>query len=144
MRTNKKSITVNQMAKRILDRKDNDYKKEVIYSVLNMYMEECRKALLKGERIQLSRIGTIIPEIKTHRSYFFPNCDSDTHDNSPYAKLKIKQTSLFKGDINKQLLENIENGIYGLEETLFDKVQINNLKACGYYITDDDEKDEED
>lgn len=138
----KKSVTVNQMALRILNREDNLYKKEIVNDILNMYVEECKKALLNGERVQLSGLGTIIPEVKTHRSCFFPRCNNDTHENTPYARLKIKQTNLFKDAIDKQLLENIKNGIYGLEYTLFEKQQIANLKAGGF-IQEDEETDYE-
>ena len=43
---------------------------------------------------------------------------------------------------NKQLLENLKNGIYGLEYTLFEKQQIANLKAGGF-IQEDEETDYE-
>ncbi len=62
----KKALTVNQMAIRILERDDNDRKQTVIRDIINMYMDECRKALINGERIQLSGIGTIIPEVKVN------------------------------------------------------------------------------
>lgn len=139
----KKSVTVNQMAARILEREDNPYKKDNVYGVLSLYVEECKKALLKGERVQLSGLGTIIPEVKTHRSCFFPRCNNDTHENAPYAKLRIKQTNLFKDAIDKQLLENLENGIYGLEHTPFEKQQIAILKAGGFIPEDEDTDYEE-
>lgn len=58
------ALTAYKMAKRISNRKDNVYDKEIIENILNMYMDECRQALLQGERIQIKTVGTIIPEVK--------------------------------------------------------------------------------
>lgn len=40
-----------------------------------MYMEECQKALLRGDRVQISEVGTIIPEVKTCESFNLPQCN---------------------------------------------------------------------
>lgn len=73
--TKNQGLTTNMMANRILERKDNVYKKEIIYNVLVMYADEIYKALLKGERVQISGVGTIIPEVKTHESFNLPCCN---------------------------------------------------------------------
>lgn len=46
--TKNQGLTTNMMANRILERKDNVYKKEIIYNVLVMYADDIYKALLKG------------------------------------------------------------------------------------------------
>lgn len=50
-----KTLSAFQMAKRICERSDNIYDKkifnrQVISNILSMYMDECRKALLDGEK----------------------------------------------------------------------------------------------
>ena len=136
------SVTPHQMVLRILKREDNLYKKEYIEAILNLYMDECKKALLKGERVLLSGVGTIIPEVKTHRSCYLPNCDNATHENSPYVKLRMRQTNQFKTTIDKQIRDNLKNGIYGLENQTFSKSQLENLKNGGF-IPEDEEIDYE-
>ncbi len=39
------------MAKHISDRKDNVYDKKIIESILNMYMDECRKVIVSPTSI---------------------------------------------------------------------------------------------
>lgn len=138
---NKNGLQVGKMAGRILHRKDNLYKKEIIVNIINMYMDECRKALIKGERIQLSGIGTVIPEVKTHRSCALPTCDNSEHEGTPYTRLRMTRSKSLFEDMNDTLLNNIENGIYGLEKLPFDIQQIGNLKRNGYILDDLEDED---
>lgn len=63
----KKRITENQMAIRILNREDNPiYRQKMIRDILNMYSDEVRKAMLNGESVQITGVGTLIPEVKVH------------------------------------------------------------------------------
>ncbi|MCM1258287.1 MAG: hypothetical protein NC307_10615 [Roseburia sp.] len=69
------ALTAFKMAKRICDREDNIYNKKVINrqvvtDILLMYMDERRKALIDGERIEISKVGTIIPKVKTHKGSY--------------------------------------------------------------------------
>lgn len=138
----KSSATVSQISKRILEREDNPYKKDNIYHVLNMFMDEMKKALLDGEPVLLTGLGTIIPEVKTYRNCYLPRCNNETHENAPYTRLKFKRSMVFKKDMNDKLMDNIENGIYGLEYTPFGKQQLDILKENGY-ISDDAEYQED-
>ena len=107
--TRYQGLTVNQMAGRILHREDNAYKKEIIKRILDMYADEIYKAMLNGERVQISGVGTIIPEIKTHiGNYNMPICNK-FH----------------------------ENVILGLKKLPFDVQQINILKNSGF-ISDEE------
>ncbi len=59
-----KALSAYKMAKRIFNREDNVYDKKVITkqlitNILLMYMDECRKALAEGERIEISKVGSI-------------------------------------------------------------------------------------
>lgn len=58
------------------------YKKEFVYDILKMYMEECQKALLRGERVQISGVGTIISEVKTCESFNVPQCNKEEGKNN--------------------------------------------------------------
>lgn len=130
-----KALSAYKMAKRITDRKDNIYDKKVIEDILNMYMDECRKALLSGERVQISRVGTIIPEVKVRRFYNLPICNKDS-GNPPHTKIKISCNNLLRENMNRLLIENIKNGIYGLEKLPFSKQQFSILKDSGYISED--------
>ena len=142
--TKYQGLTANQMAGRILNREDNTYKKEIIKRVLDMYADEIYKAMLNGERVQISGVGTIIPEIKTHiGNYNMPICNK-FHENGnppPYTKIRISRNWSIKEAMDRQLFKNIENGILGLKKLPFDVQQINILKKSGF-IKSDSEKTE--
>ena len=129
------SLSVSKMAKRIANREDNVYDKRIIENILNMYMDECRKALLRGERILIKKVGTIIPEVKARMSYCLPICNKEG-GNPPYTKLRISRTHVLKDTMNKILIKNIENGIYGLEKLPLGKKQLDILRNSGYISED--------
>lgn len=136
-------LSAYKMAGRILEREDNLYKKDVIYDVLKMYMDECYKALLRGERVQLSKVGTIIPEVKTHIGNFNLSVCNKEGGNPPYTKVRIYRNGSLTEAMNKTLIDNIENGIYGLEKLPFEKQQLNILKESGFICKDTMEGKEE-
>lgn len=136
-----KGLTAKMMTMRILDRKDNIYKKEIVYEILKMYADECSKALLKGEYVKILGVGTIIPEVKATKAFNLPNCNKDD-GNLPYTSIKIRRNNEFGAVMNQKLIENMENGIYGLEEIPFTKQQMTILKNSGW-IPDDAEIEED-
>ena len=135
-------LTTCKAAKRISDREDNLYSKKVINTVLTMYMEECKKELLKGKSVQLTGIGTIIPEIKTHKYSNLPSFNKED-SNLPYTKVKMKRNYSLIQEMNKVLQENIENGIWGLENLPFEKQQIAILRKNGLIPDEEAESKEE-
>ncbi len=131
-----KALSAYKMAKRISDRKDNVYDKRIIENILNMYMDECRKALLSGERVQITKVGTIIPEVKVHEGNFnLPICNKDG-GNPPYTKLRIRRNNLLGDIMNRLLIKNIESSIYGLDKLPFSRQQMDILKRSGYVPED--------
>ena len=129
------------MTYRIAGREDNIYHPKMISSILNMYLDECRKALMKGENVQLKGIGTLMPEIKTHRRYYsFHTCEN-VDEYLPYTRLRMHRSRTLINDMDKTLLKNIQDGILGLEELPFDKQQITNLKNCGLVPNEENEHD---
>lgn len=141
------AMSPHRMAKRIYNREDNIYDKkkvtqQLIANILLMYMDECRKALAEGERIEISKVGTIIPEVKVHKGHFnLPTCNKD--ENTPYTKLKIRRNNIFGNVMNDVLLKNIKNNIYGLKKVPFTKQQFNILKDSGYIPEDAEMEDVE-
>ena len=107
-----RGLTANQIAKRIYNREDNVYDKKVITkqlitNILLMYMDECRKALAEGERIEISKVGSIIPEVKVHEGNFnLPMCNKDG-GNPPYTKLRIRRNNLLVDVMNNALIKNM-------------------------------------
>ena len=134
-------LTAYKAANRIHDRKDNIYSERVIYDVLKMYMDECKKGLLSGERVQLSGIGTIIPEVKVHERDVRV-CDKNC-ENLPYTSLKMSRNHSLVREMNQTLQRNIENGIIGLEELPFSKQQIAILRNGGFISDENNEYEEE-
>ena len=143
-----RTLSAFQMAKRICDREDNIYNKkminrQVVTDILQMYMDECHKALVNGERIALSKVGTIIPEVKTHKgNYNLPMCNKEG-GNPPSTKLRMTRSASLCRDMNRTLIENIENGIYGLEKLPLGKQQLTILKESGYIPEDEETEGEE-
>lgn len=143
-----RTLSAFMLAKRICDREDNIYNKkminrQVVTDILKMYMDECYKALINGERVELSKVGTIIPEIKTHiGNYNLPMCNKDG-GNPPSTKLRMTRSASLYRDMNKTLIENIENGIYGLEKLPLSKQQLVILKESGYLPEDAETEMEE-
>lgn len=75
-------------------------------------MDECRKVLISGERMQIKKVGTIIPEVKVHEGNFnLSMCDKEG-GNPQYIKLRISRNNLLSDVMNKNLTKNIENCIY--------------------------------
>ena len=133
-------LTAYKAANRIHDREDNIYSERVIYDVLKMYMDECQKGLLRGERVQLTGIGTIIPEVKVHERdvrVCERNCE-----NLPYTSLKMSRNHSLVHEMNQTLQKNIENGILGLEELPFSKQQITILRDGGIIPDEESEHNE--
>ncbi len=127
-----KALNIQNMSARIMEREDNLYNKNVITDILKMYMDEVRKSLLRGERVQISKVGTIIPEVKVHLGRcYLPTC-REMDENAPYARIRMTRNDKMRKDMNQTLWENMENGIYGLEERLFDTQQIHILQKYGY------------
>lgn len=126
------ALSAHQMAKRICERNDNVYDKRIIENILNMYMDECREAMLRGERVLITRVGTIIPEVKVHEGNFnLPRCNKE-EGNPPYTKLRIRRNNRLGEAMNNQLIRNIRNDIYGLEKLPFSRQQMDILKKSGY------------
>ncbi|MCH5271767.1 MAG: hypothetical protein J1E83_13685 [Lachnospiraceae bacterium] len=136
--SSKSALTVNQIAGRICDRDGNLYSKKVVYEILNMYIEECRKGLLRGERILLTGIGTIIPEVKTHEHFNLPVCNKED-GNPPYTRMRMTRTYSLGQEMNRKLHKNIKNGILGLEELPFSKQQMAILKNSGMIPNEENE-----
>lgn len=139
----KSALQESAMAARIYYRKDNKYSKNIIKDVLKMYSDEIRNTLINGERVQISRVGTIIPEVRTHRSCYLPTCNNQSHENAPYTRIRMTRTVSIGDAMDEKLMENMDNGIYGLEKTRFDKQQITNLRNAGYISDDIDIGEEE-
>lgn len=135
----KSALQESAMAARIYNREDNLYKKDIIKDILKMYSNEIRKALLNGERVQLTKVGTLIPEVKTHIGNYNISVCNKEGGNPPYTRVRMSRTDSLCEAMNKKLLDNIENGILGLEKLPFEKQQLRILKEYGF-ISDDEEK----
>ena len=126
----KNGLSAGKMAARIYNREDNIYKQSMIKEILDMYAQEINKALMDGERVQISKVGTIFPELKVRLHYGLPGCDKEC-GNPPYTNIRISRNRAIKENMNKHLMQNIENGIYGLAKTPFSKQQLGILKNSG-------------
>lgn len=133
-----KRLTENQLAIRILNREDNPiYKQTMIRNILNMYSDEVRKALLDGDSVQISGVGTIIPEVKVHDGkYNMPVCNKTEGNPPPITKIRIYRNRAMEGEMNRKLLQNIKEGIWGLKNRLFSKRDLEVLKKNGFVPED--------
>lgn len=139
-------LNENQMAARICNREDNHfYKHKMIKEILQMYSDEIYKAMLNGERVQISKVCTIIPEIKIHEGkYNMPVCNKTEGNPPPYAKIRISDNWSMRENMNRKLMQNIKNGIWGLKKLLFTKSDFEFLKETGYIPQEAELTNEED
>ena len=134
----KSTLNENKMAARIREREDNPiYRHKMIKEILHMYSDEIRKAVLNGERVQITGVGTIISEVKVHKgSYNMPVCNK-TEGNPPlYGRIKISDNWTMREAMNRKIKQNIKNGIYGLKNLLFTKPDFEFLKETGHIPED--------
>ena len=131
-------LTENQMAIRILNREDNPiYKQQMIRKILNMYSDEIRKAMLNGESVQITGVGTLIPEVKAHQGkYNMPICNRTEGNPPPYTKIRMYRNRKMERAMNSRLIQNIKNGIWGLKNRLFAKRDFEFLKETGFIPED--------
>lgn len=107
-------VTTKQFAERILNREDNPYKKEYIMGILALYHDELNKALKSGEKINLSKVGTLTPEVHTPKS-----CNlfgDDKREYLPYMSIKFIRNRKLIETMNARFRKNIEDGFAGLSE----------------------------
>lgn len=135
-----KALTMRQIAGRICDKEDNIYSEKIVYEILKKCMDECKKGLLRGERIQLSGIGTIIPEVKVHEHNYVV-CQKE-YNNLPYTRVRMYRNHSLVHEMNQTLQKNLENGILGLEELPFSKQQITILRNGGLIPDEENEQTE--
>lgn len=144
--SDKKYVTPFQIAGIIAEREDNIlFKKSYISEIIKMYLEECQKALLRGERVLFTGIGTIIPNVDVKEKYNLLKCNKEG-GNPPFAYMKMTSNQHFIKKMNQTILNNIENEIYGLEKLPFNEEQMDYLKEKGFVPKDakvpDDEEEE--
>lgn len=141
----KPTLNENQMAARICNREDNYYyKHQMIKEILHMYSDEIRQAMLNGERVQISKVATIIPEVKVHEGkYTMPVCNKTDGNPPPYAKIRISDNWAMREAMNRKLMQNIKNGIFGLKKLFFTAKDFEFLKEVGYIPEDAELPDEE-
>ena len=129
----KPTLNENQMAARICKREDNPiYKHQMIKEILKMYSDEMRKAFLKGERVQITGVGTVIPELKIRDGrYTIPKCNKTEGNPPPYTKIRMFENRTMKEKMNRTLKQNMEKGVYGMERLRFTDSQMEFMKEKG-------------
>ena len=135
-------LTTFKMASRISERQDNIYDRSVIKNILEMHADECRKAILDGERIEIAKVGTIIPEVKVHIGNFnLPRCNQEG-GNSPFTSIRMFRNHSLREAMNRILVKNIQDGIYGLAKLPFGRHQMDILRSSGYISQEADAGEE--
>ena len=140
-----------RMASRIRDREDNPiFKYSFISDIIKMYEDEVRKALLKGERVEIKGVGTLIPEVKVHKgNYNMPVCKTSEGNPPPIAKIRFTYSRNMEQAINEKLKKNMDDGLYGLQRLPFTRTDFAFLQETGYipedeeYIDYREERDED-
>ena len=107
-------LTTKQIAERIMQREDNIYRMEVIRDILDRYSEECMKALIDGEKLNLSGIGTLTPKI--HAPITMNIFDDEDEKRIPYVTVNYRRNTKLKDRMNSRYRKNIENGFAGLSD----------------------------
>lgn len=97
-----------------MKREDNIYRIEVIRDILDKYGEECANALIDGEKLNLSGIGTLTPKI--HAPVTMNIFDDGDERKVPYVTVNYHRSTKLKDRMNSRYRKNIENGFAGLSE----------------------------
>lgn len=85
------------------------YRKEVLSDVIDLYTKELVKALMDGEKINITGIGTITPKVRQHYGKcHLPNRKNPYGDHMPYIRLYFVQNNRFREKINKKFLRNLK------------------------------------
>ena len=128
----KYGLTTNTMTDRVYNRIDNEiFRWKFIRKILQAYHEELQNALLQGERVQIPGVGTLIPEIKTKEKFNMPNCNKED-GHLPYLDIRLTRNVKLRASMTRRLLDNIKNGIYGLEKLPLTEEQLDYLKEKGF------------
>lgn len=131
----RKVIRIFGIASRILNREDNLYKQEVIKDILQMYLEECDKALVDGYGVGLDKVGTLIPQVHSPKSYYPINSMNLEEGNKPYTTVKFNRSKILKSKMDKKYRKNVKDGIPGLgEECMCNTSQRNRLIEKGFLV----------
>ena len=108
-------LTVKQLAERIMQREDNlYYRQEFIRDVIYMFCNECVKALENGEKINLTGLGTLTPNI--HAPVTMNIFDEGDEKRVPYVTVNYHRSPKLKDSMNRKYRKNIKNGFPGLSE----------------------------
>ena len=91
----KNALSAGKMAARIYNREDNIYEQSIIKEILGMYANEIYKAMLDGERVQISKLGTITPEVKTREAFNLPSCNREG-GNPLFTKIRMSRNHAIK------------------------------------------------
>ena len=118
-------LTVKQLAERIMKREDNlYYRQEFIRDVIYMFCNECVKALENGEKINLTGLGTLTPNI--HAPVTMNIFDEGDEKRVPYVTVNYRRSTKLKDSMNRKYRKNIENGFPGLSEHCICTIQQRN------------------
>lgn len=140
----KQGLTINTMTDRVYNRIDNEmFKWSYIRKILQAYLEEIQNALLRGEWVQIPGVGTLVPEINTKDKFNLPSCNKEG-GNLPYMDIRLTRSVKFRASMTRRLLDNIKNGIYGLEKLPLKEEQLDYLKEKGFAPADAKLPNEED
>lgn len=118
-------LTTKQIAERIMQRDDNIYRIEVIRDILDKYCEECMSALLDGEKLNLSGVGTLTPKI--HAPVTMNIFGDDDERKVPYVTIDYRRNTKLKDKMNRKYRNNIQNGFAGLSDKCVCTTQQRNI-----------------
>ena len=59
-------------------------------------------------------------------------CCNKEEGNLPYMDIRLSRNTKFRASMTRRLLENIKNGIYGLEKLPLKEEQLDYLKEKGF------------
>lgn len=137
MKKYKYGLKTDAITKRIAERGDNVYKADMIQNVLDMYFDECFKALENGEKVYLGRVGsalgTLAPKVKVPFTCSIPyHSPLPTYDGDierkPHTNIVFQKSRKIQDKMNENFRKNIEDGVPGLgKQCMCTKQQIGTL-----------------
>ena len=109
--------------------------------ILELYHEEIYKALLDGEKINLSKIGTLTPKLHAPISN---NLYPDNEDKcQPYVSIDYVQNRKLKNAASDRFRRNIQDGFDGLSEHCICTTQQRNTLIRKGFLEGEEVEDED-
>lgn len=104
-------LTKEKIVNRIMKSEANIYyKKDAISEIIGLYIEELKKELMDGGKVNIPGIGVITTKIRQPAGINnLPNCENPNGENMPQAYLHFRINNKLRQNLNRRLMSNLKH-----------------------------------